>query len=58
MMLKDEPPFATAWPSLAEATAIVPKTTSNVVTTSNKRPLKLPRGSGWSTPLDERAVAT
>ena len=28
MMLNEEPPFATAWPSLADATAMVPKATS------------------------------
>ena len=56
MMLNEEPPFATAWPSLTDATAMVPKATSNVVTTSNMRALKLPRGNGWRIPLEVPGV--
>jgi hypothetical protein len=35
---------------------MVPKATSNVVTTSNMRALKLPRGNGWRIPLEVPGV--
>jgi hypothetical protein len=39
-----EPPLADDWPSLADATAMVPKVTSSACHHEQRRPLKLPRG--------------
>jgi hypothetical protein len=41
-----EPPLAAAWPSLADATAMVPNVTSSVVIRISARALVLPLGSG------------
>jgi hypothetical protein len=52
-----DPPLADACPSLADATAIVPKVTSNVVINNSTRPLATPRGIGWKRPRSFVRVA-
>jgi hypothetical protein len=46
MIENADPPSAAVCPSLADATKIVPKMTSAVVTIRRSRPAALPRGNG------------
>ena len=46
MIEKAVPPFAADWPSLADATKIVPKITRAIVTRMSTRAVLSPRGRG------------
>src|SRR5664280_3489713 len=57
MMDQVDPPLADAWPSLADATAMVPKVTSNAVISNSIRPLATPRGMGWKSERSRDTVS-